>query len=528
MAEVIGSKRKNVLDDFNWKSLLDDDDSSDDRPPELIITKSKRENDVVDYTTKTNDELKDIISRHKGYLSSSTLRLKDNGDKLKATIRLCEAELQRRRNNNHKDGEDSTILLSDQSDDGASCRKDRSNQKSLASSTFGFMFSKKIDQDARTVNAFSEELSFFSPRQGRKTSQNGQLSNRGRSSQQSSSRSEQFRSPITLVDNRRHKVANSDKVNRSTTSIHRFYGTPAPQHQPSTKLKPKLPSSYNLVDEDIEEPYVSDTTLYAETLSDCMKDVEVHYPSRDDRNPVEVVYTDMECLAPEAYLSSTIMNFYIRYLQQSSSEDRTCNYHFFNTYFYNKLQNLNYTKDSFLKFRKWWKGVNIFEKAYIVLPVHESAHWSLGIICIPSKEDEIGPIVLHLDSLGGLHVSSSIFTTIRRFLTEEWNYLRNSEVSLDIPIMDEIWENLDHRIIDRKMQVPQQKNSYDCGLFVLYYIERFIKEAPERLTKKDISMFGKQWFLPEEASSLRVRINNLLVQEFKVAKEKESILSPKS
>ncbi|KAJ0678459.1 putative Ulp1 peptidase [Helianthus annuus] len=77
-------------------------------------------------------------------------------------------------------------------------------------------------------------------------------------------------------------------------------------------------------------------------------------------------------------------------------------------------------------------------------------------------------------------------------------------------------------------QVPQQKNSYDCGLFVLYYIERFIKEAPERLTKKDISMFGKQWFLPEEASSLRVRINNLLVQEFKVAKEKETILSPKS
>lgn len=28
-------------------------------------------------------------------------------------------------------------------------------------------------------------------------------------------------------------------------------------------------------------------------------------------------------------------------------------------------------EDLFLKFRRWWKGVNIFEKAYIFLPIHE-------------------------------------------------------------------------------------------------------------------------------------------------------------
>ena len=37
-------------------------------------------------------------------------------------------------------------------------------------------------------------------------------------------------------------------------------------------------------------------------------------------------------------------------------------------------------------------------------------------------------------------------------------------------------------------QVPQQKNEYDCGLFVLYFMERFIEEAPERLRKKDLAM----------------------------------------
>lgn len=37
-------------------------------------------------------------------------------------------------------------------------------------------------------------------------------------------------------------------------------------------------------------------------------------------------------------------------------------------------------------------------------------------------------------------------------------------------------------------QVPQQKNEYDCGLFVLYFIKRFMEEAPERLKKKDLDM----------------------------------------
>jgi hypothetical protein len=38
------------------------------------------------------------------------------------------------------------------------------------------------------------------------------------------------------------------------------------------------------------------------------------------------------------------------------------------------------------------------------------------------------------------------------------------------------------------LQVPQQKNEYDCGLFVLYFIQRFMEEAPERLKKKDLAM----------------------------------------
>ncbi|GER54831.1 sentrin/sumo-specific protease [Striga asiatica] len=168
---------------------------------------------------------------------------------------------------------------------------------------------------------------------------------------------------------------------------------------------------------------------------------------------------------------------------------------------------------SFKKFRRWWKGVNIFEKAYIFLPIHEKHHWSLIIICIPNKEDESGPIILHLDSLG-LHSSKSIIQDIKSFLVEEWKFLCQEEVLPELPIPDNIWDNLPRRIDEKVIEVPQQRNEYDCGIFVLFFMERFLEDAPERLKKKDLDMFGKQWFKPEEASSLRRKIRNILKEEF--------------
>ncbi|XP_021895808.1 ubiquitin-like-specific protease 1D [Carica papaya] len=244
---------------------------------------------------------------------------------------------------------------------------------------------------------------------------------------------------------------------------------------------------------------------------------------RDDPESVEICFKDMECLAPEGYLTSPIMNFYIQYLQQQASPSNRAIYdcHFFNTYFYKKLKEAlsfkgNDKEAFFVKFRRWWKGVNIFQKAYVLIPIHEDLHWSLVIICIPDKEDESGPIILHLDSLA-FHSSRSVFDNIRSYLKAEWNYLNQDVTPLDLPIADRIWRHLPRRIDEKILTVPQQKNDYDCGLFVLFFMERFIEEAPERLKKKDLAMFGRQWFKPEEASGLRAKIRHILLEQFKKA-----------
>jgi hypothetical protein len=68
----------------------------------------------------------------------------------------------------------------------------------------------------------------------------------------------------------------------------------------------------------------------------------------------------------------------------------------------------------------WLKSLQTFllyvvtyqkKKKLYVVDVY-SLHWSLVIICIPDKEDESGPIILHLDSLR-LHSSQSIFQNIK-------------------------------------------------------------------------------------------------------------------
>ncbi|KAH9708985.1 ubiquitin-like-specific protease 1D [Citrus sinensis] len=194
---------------------------------------------------------------------------------------------------------------------------------------------------------------------------------------------------------------------------------------------PRLRKEQNLVLLDEDESPVEDASeesegsLHIETTEQADE-----FAEWVDPESVEICYTDINHLAPAAYLTSPIMNFYIRYLQLQASPTnraiRDC--HFFNTYFYR--------------------------------------------FCKPFK----------LESEGNTETARA------SFLKEEWNYLKQEVSPSDLPIAERIWQHLPRRIDDRIIPVPQQKNDYDCGLFVLFFMERFMEEAPERLKKKDLAM----------------------------------------
>ncbi|KAF2908733.1 ubiquitin-like-specific protease 1D isoform X2 [Oryza sativa Japonica Group] len=254
------------------------------------------------------------------------------------------------------------------------------------------------------------------------------------------------------------------------------------KHQSCLSDFQKVQDVVLLDDEDVQPEGQVDCRMH-----DRRNETMIYYPSRDDPEAVELSSSDIKCLDPGVYLSSPVINFYIQYMKRTKLHDDDCRekFYIFNTYFYSKLEEALLGKGEFLKLRRWWKGVNIYHTSYIILPIHGTAHWSLIIICFPSKESNSGPIILHLDSLE-LHSSAKIFDTVRRYLEAEWCHLRKNPPP-DISISETIWDDLPSNIQKEKVQ------------------------------------FSRSWFQPEDASDLRQRIRELLLEEFESARLDEAL-----
>ncbi|XP_028754422.1 ubiquitin-like-specific protease 1D isoform X2 [Neltuma alba] len=488
---------------LDWDRLLPSRD--DEPPPTLIISQPPKladavldqQSPVADNLERYSDrDLMDLLRRKKRTLETTGPKLPDKGEKLRVLIKHCEDELAHRKrrrvdekvdeNEKPRPATSSSIVESTkvegpkveldsdkEPDDLMSSGKwlkgrsidfrheDESSKAHPPPSFAPCLNNKMKDTDCQKTNAFSKELSHFKHCLSHKMRHNEDFSQKKRKRDQSSSRQVPFQCPSNIS---RSKTASEDKSQRATStfSLQRI-GEKLSGCFPKIKdafkaIRSDGPSSRKdplIVLDEEDGHYNLEEIDEDDKFAECLKEARIYYPSSDDPESVEISYTDMDCLAPGGYLTSTIMNFYIRYLQQQASlTDRSVtDYLFLNTYFYKKLKDAGSYKQSdretfYVKFRRWWKGVNIFQKAYVLIPIHEDLHWSLAIICIPDMEDESGPIILHLDSLG-LHSSRSVFDNVRRYLIEEWRYLVQESVCSDIPIEDGIWKNLDCKIKER-------------------------------------------------------------------------------
>ncbi|VVA94071.1 unnamed protein product [Arabis nemorensis] len=547
--------------------MEDDDGGKEDEVPELEIVNPKTQplplpppstllsDDQMDCQKSVTDQaLEDELQRNKAYLVKLGPGLPDKGEKIRFKIASLEEE--KRRRVSKMDMDRSTKLMhattsgSDVFAPRNATSKDTSrpgntDSEEVSRSTFASFFSKP-KTDNQSMKAFGKELEDLGceskkHKDDKKTvtrpnNRWGMLSKLGNAEHSE----KQFYSGCKgLKGNQKSKEIYGKKKSKksSTYSLvdeddnnsvgHETSREWSWKESPSQSPRRHKKSDDTVINVDEEEPQPSTVVEQAVELPDGLQE-DICYPSRNDPDFVQVCLKDLECLAPQEFLTSPVMNFYIRFLQQqvSSATQISADCHFFNTYFYKKLSDaVTYKgndKDAFfVKFRRWWKGIDLFRKAYIFIPIHEDLHWSLVIVCIPDKEDESGLTILHLDSLG-LHSKRSIVENVKRFLKDEWNYLKQDDYSLDLPVSEKIWRNLPRRISEADIQVPQQKNDFDCGPFVLFFIKRFIEEAPQRLKRKDLGMFDKKWFRPDEASALRIKIRNTLIDLFRVGNQTDS------
>ncbi|PQP96062.1 putative ubiquitin-like-specific protease 2B isoform X1 [Prunus yedoensis var. nudiflora] len=245
---------------------------------------------------------------------------------------------------------------------------------------------------------------------------------------------------------------------------------------------------------------------------------DVIYP-QGDPDAVCISKRDLQLLQPATFINDTIVDFYIQYLKSKIQPEEKHRFHFFNSFFFRKLADLDKDqpvacegKEAFQRVLKWTRKVNVFEKDYIFIPVNYRLHWSLIVICHPGEvanveDEEIEsspkvPCILHMDSIRGSH--RGLKNLVQRYLCEEWKEKHGGTA-----------ENVSLKFLHLRffaLELPQQENSFDCGLFLLHYVERFLEEAPVEFSpfKKFSNFLNKNWFPPADASVKRFQIKKLI------------------
>ncbi|XP_044485874.1 probable ubiquitin-like-specific protease 2A isoform X2 [Mangifera indica] len=154
-----------------------------------------------------------------------------------------------------------------------------------------------------------------------------------------------------------------------------------------------------------------------------------------------------------------------------------------------------YTKESSKeKVLRWIKKKNIFSKKYVLVPIVCWSHWSLLIFCnfgesLQSKTRT--PCILLLDSLEMAN-PRRIEPDIRRAENRPETKEAISRIPLLVP------------------KVPQQRNGEECGIFVLYYINMFVKSAPENFLIDGYPYFMEEnWFSLEGMELFCKKLNAL-------------------
>ncbi|XP_075511183.1 putative ubiquitin-like-specific protease 2A isoform X2 [Primulina tabacum] len=232
---------------------------------------------------------------------------------------------------------------------------------------------------------------------------------------------------------------------------------------------------------------------------------DIIYP-KGDPDAVCISKKDVDLLQPMTFINDTVIDFYIKYLLNRMSAEQH-RFHAFNAFFFRKLADLDQDpsrardgKKAFQRVWKWTRNVNLFEKDYLLIPVNFSSHWSLIVICHPGKvanckENDMDdssemPCILHMDSLQGSH--RGFEKLIQNYLLEEWKE-RHNEPETDVSVKFS-------KLPFVALQLPQQENFFDCGLFLLHYAELFLQLAANFSTRKYADILNEDLFLPAEVS----------------------------
>ncbi|KAM6224796.1 sentrin-specific protease 7 [Rhynchocyon petersi] len=289
------------------------------------------------------------------------------------------------------------------------------------------------------------------------------------------------------------------------------------------------------------------------------------YPPPPTKGGLGVTNEDLECLEEGEFLNDVIIDFYLKYLiLEKASDELVERSHIFSSFFYKCLTrkesnliednpNLSMAQRRHRRVRTWTRHINIFNKDYIFVPVNESSHWYLAVICFPWLEEAVyedfsqtesqqsqaqqsqqcnkttdndlhtnstlsvgtedsqstemsmsvpkkickRPCILILDSLKAASIQNTV-QNLREYLEVEWEVKRKTHREFSKTNM-----------VDLCPKVPKQDNSSDCGVYLLQYVESFFKDP---IVNFELPIHLEKWFPRHVIKTKREDIRELILK----------------
>lgn len=178
-------------------------------------------------------------------------------------------------------------------------------------------------------------------------------------------------------------------------------------------------------------------------------------------------------LADRQWLDDEVMDFFIKDIVQDS--DHINDIHIMRSTFYLQLLS-GPTRNS--RFRKIlntvvsnFKDEKIFDKRIMIIPICDCFHWIMLIIEIPEitineKDRQQIMYCYHYNSLG-YKIDSGLINNIKDYLRFRLVY----ETGIDCNV----------NLINIQLNLPRQLDSFNCGIYILHYLEKTLDNIDSRL-----------------------------------------------
>ncbi|KAG9314631.1 cysteine proteinase [Chiua virens] len=191
----------------------------------------------------------------------------------------------------------------------------------------------------------------------------------------------------------------------------------------------------------------------------------------------QVCDKDLSRLLPCQWLNDELINFYGAMILERSEackenpatngRKNPLNVHYFNTFFWSKLQGEGYER---ARLAKWTKKFDIFSKDVVLIPInHNNSHWTGAAINFRRKR---------IESYDSMNLDRHhVFKSLRQYLDLECQNKKKRPFDFTgwvnhCPDVSRVpCAHYPRILMSLQQDTPQQENGYDCGVFTCQFVE---------------------------------------------------------